>query len=231
MHRAAQIAGVAALDQPLRRDLYAMIAAKDGWVGRDEAAEALGVPRSVAAFHLDKLAAAGLLQTRYERTSGRTGPGAGRPAKVYRRSALEVSVSLPERQYDLAGALLSDAVLASTETGCPVDEALTAAARGAGAEAGSAARTELAERTSAKAIRHAAMGALRELGYEPREDRGEILLANCPFHRLAERHRTLICGMNLDLLTGLAEGMDITDRLEPSLQPTPGMCCVRLRVK
>jgi predicted ArsR family transcriptional regulator len=228
-NRETQIAGVAALDQPLRRDLYALIAAKDDWVGRDEAAEALDVPRSVAAFHLDKLTEAGLLQVHYERPAGRSGPGAGRPAKVYRRADTEVSVSLPERNYDLAGALLSDAVLESAETGCPVNEALATAARTAGAEAGAAARAGLPKRSSAKALRHAAIGALHELGYEPREQKGEILLANCPFHRLAERHRSLICGMNLDLLTGMAEGLDAEDRLEPRLQPTPGMCCVRIR--
>ena len=225
----AQIAGVAALDQPLRRDLYALIAAKDGWVGRDEAAEALGLPRSVAAFHLDKLTEAGLLQVHYERPAGRSGPGAGRPAKVYRRADTEVSVSLPERKYDLAGALLSDAVLASAETGCPVNQALAAAARTAGAEAGASAGADLPKRSSAKAVRRAAIGALRELGYEPREQKGEIVLANCPFHRLADRHRSLICGMNLDLLAGMVEGLDAEGRLEPRLQPTPGMCCVRIR--
>jgi predicted ArsR family transcriptional regulator len=224
----AEIARVAALDQPLRRDLYALMSAKDDWVGRDEAAAALGLPRSVAAFHLDKLTDAGLLQARYERPAGRGGPGAGRPAKVYRRADTEVSVSLPERHYDLAASLLSDAVLASTETGCPVGEALAAAASSAGVQAGEAARADLPHRTSTKSLRGAAIEALRQLGYEPREQRGEIVLANCPFHRLAERHRSLICGMNLDLITGLTEGLGAEDRLVPRLEPTPGMCCVRI---
>lgn len=226
--REEQISGIAALDQPLRRDLYELIGARAEPVDRDDAAAALGVPRSVAAFHLDKLTEAGLLQVHFERPEGRTGPGAGRPAKRYRRSAIELSVSLPERHYELAGALLADAVLASTQTGCPVDEALARAARKAGAEVGAAARAELPKRLSARKLRSAVLQVLRRLGYEPRESRDEILLANCPFHCLADRHRSLICGMNLDLLTGVAEGMEAGKRLRPRLDPAPHMCCVRI---
>lgn len=226
--RDARIAGVAALDQPLRRQLYDLVGRADGWLGRDEAADALDVPRSVAAFHLDKLVDAGLLEVRYERPQGRVGPGAGRPAKKYRRARTEVSVSLPERHYELAGALLADAVRASSETGCPVDEALRDAARSAGAEIGAAVRPDLPKQASGKKLRRAAMETLRELGYEPREVKDQILLANCPFHALAERHRALVCGMNLDLIGGLTAGMAVEDRLMPRLEPAPEMCCVRI---
>src|ERR671913_563267 len=94
-----RISGIAALDQPLRRDLYRLLSERDDWVTRDEASDALAVPRSVAAFHLDKLVDAGVVETSFERTSGRTGPGAGRPSKRYRRSADEVAASIPDRRY------------------------------------------------------------------------------------------------------------------------------------
>jgi predicted ArsR family transcriptional regulator len=226
--RDARIAGVAALDQPLRRGLYDLVVQSEGWLGRDEAADAMDVPRSVAAFHLDKLVDAGLLEVRFERPRGRVGPGAGRPAKKYRRAGTEVSVSLPERHYELAGALLADAVLASSQTGCPVMEALSGAAHAAGAEVGAAVRAGLPKQVPTRKLRRAALDALRELGYEPREAKGQILLANCPFHALAERHRPLICGMNRDLLGGLAAGMEADDRLVPRLDPAPEMCCVRI---
>ena len=103
-----RISGIAALDQPLRRDLYRLLRDRDGWVARDEAASALGVPRSVAAFHLDKLVDAGVVEVTFERTTGRTGPGAGRPSKFYRRRDSELTASVPERKYDLAGSLLAD---------------------------------------------------------------------------------------------------------------------------
>jgi predicted ArsR family transcriptional regulator len=105
-----RIAGIAALDQPLRRDLYRLLVASEHWTTRDEAAAALGISRSVAAFHLDKLADAGVVEIRFERLSGRRGPGAGRPAKLYRPLRDEVTASIPERHYDLAGSLLATAV-------------------------------------------------------------------------------------------------------------------------
>ncbi len=105
-----RIAGIAALDQPLRRDLYRLLSTADGWTSRDEAATALGVGRPVAAFHLDKLVEAGVLEIRFERLTGRSGPGAGRPAKLYRPSQVDLAASVPERHYDLAGSLLAAAV-------------------------------------------------------------------------------------------------------------------------
>src|SRR5947209_8161578 len=133
---AERVAEIAVLDQPLRRDVYALVVGRDGWVSRDEATEALGIPRSVAAFHLDRLAEAGLVEVRFVRPAGRTGPGAGRPAKQYRRATAEVAVSIPERRYDLAGAVLADAVVAAEATGRPVGTTLSAAARRAGNETG-----------------------------------------------------------------------------------------------
>jgi predicted ArsR family transcriptional regulator len=201
----------------VRADLYAVLRDRDGWVGRDEAAEAAGVPRSVAAFHLDKLVEAGLVETRFERPPGRSGPGAGRPAKKYRRAETEVAVSLPDRRYDLAGALLADAVAESEQTGRPVTEALADAAKATGRELGASLRAT------------PTVDALEQLGYEPHERDGEVVLVNCPFHALAERHRTLVCGMNLDLLTGLTEALESDEAMVPRLEPAEGMCCVRLR--
>src|SRR5918999_497644 len=127
-----RISGIAALDQPLRRDLYRLLSDGDRWITRDEAAEALGLPRSVAAFHLDKLVEAGVAEITFERTSGRSGPGAGRPSKLYRRGTQEVAASVPERRYDLAGSLLATAIAEAERTGTPIAECLSATARAAG---------------------------------------------------------------------------------------------------
>src|SRR5215212_4677699 len=105
--RTAQVAAVAALAEPTRRLLYEHVVRQPAAVSRDEAAEATEVARATVAFHLDRLVEEGLLDVVYERRSGRTGPGAGRPAKLYRRSGSDVTVSLPERHYDLAGQLLA----------------------------------------------------------------------------------------------------------------------------
>src|ERR671932_1530696 len=97
------VAAVAALAEPTRRRLYDHVVRQPGPVSRDEAAAALGVPRGTTAFHLDRLVADGLLDVHYERRTGRTGPGAGRPAKLYRRARRTRGAALPERRYDLAG--------------------------------------------------------------------------------------------------------------------------------
>jgi predicted ArsR family transcriptional regulator len=228
-HLEQRISRIAALDQPLRRSLYRLLAKRDGWVGRDDAADALDVPRSVAAFHLDKLAEAGLAETTFERTTGRTGPGAGRPAKLYRRSEHEVSASVPDRRYDLAGSLLARAVADAQRTGAPIGECLTAAARAAGRVTGEEAAAVAGPLTKRDDRRQAVLEVLTRHGYEPvLGKRGEIALANCPFHRLAEQHRSLVCGMNLDFLAGLVEGMGPADHLDARLAPEPGYCCVRV---
>ena len=225
-----RISSIAALDQPLRRDLYRLLSERDGWVSRDEASEALDVPRSVAAFHLDKLAAAGVVETTFERTSGRTGPGAGRPAKLYRRGTGEVSASVPDRRYDLAGSLLATAIAEAERTGAPVADCLSAAAQAAGKVIGEEAAAATGPLTNRDDRRNAVIEILGRHGYEPvLGKRGEIALVNCPFHRLAEEHRSLVCGMNLDFLGGLLEGMGPADRLDARLAPEPGYCCVRIK--
>jgi predicted ArsR family transcriptional regulator len=224
-----RIAAIAALDQPLRRDLHELLSGQDGWITRDDAAAALDVPRSVAAFHLDKLAEVGTVEVRFERTTGRQGPGAGRPSKLYRLAADELAASVPERHYDLAGSLLAAAAAESTRSGRPVKECLCDAAHAAGvrlgAEAGDAARA--ARRTAQR--REAVLAVLAQQGYEPEvARRHEIALGNCPFHRLAEQERDLVCGMNLDFLGGLIEGLATEGPLTARLDPSPGHCCVRI---
>jgi predicted ArsR family transcriptional regulator len=225
-----RISGIAALDQPLRRDLYRLLSERSGWVTRDEASEALGVSRSVAAFHLDKLVEAGVVEVTFQRTSGRTGPGAGRPAKLYRRGREEVTASVPERRYDLAGSLLATAIVEAERTGAPIAESLSATARAAGRVIGEEAAEATGPLTERDDRRRAVLHVLARHGYEPElGKRGEIALVNCPFHRLAEEHRSLVCGMNLDFLGGLLDGIGPSDRLDARLDPEPGYCCVRIK--
>lgn len=219
--RSAQVAAVAALAEPTRRRLYEYVVRRPHPVSRDDVAGALGVPRPTAAFHLDRLVADGLLDVHYERRTGRTGPGAGRPAKLYRRSDASVTVSLPERRYDLAGELLASALDESERSGQPPRAVLERRARLRGRELGEEARGAGADG------RDAVVSALEEQGFEPRSVDAGIALANCPFHALASRHTELVCGMNLHLLEGLLEGVP-SARLTARLRPEQGMCCVLL---
>ena len=217
--REARILAVAALEEPTRRRLYDHVVRRVGPVTRDEAATALGLPRTTAAFHLDKLADEGLLDVVYERRNGRSGPGAGRPSKLYRRAAQHVAVSLPEHRYDLAGGLLATAIEDAVATGESPRTALDRRARQLGNELALAARDE--------ADGPDVMRVLEEQGFEPRTDENAIVLGNCPFHALAQDHTDLVCEMNLCLLDGLLTGLGTT-QLQAHLKPTPDTCCVRL---
>lgn len=225
-----RVSGVASLAEPRRRALYQFLVSRDDAVSKDEAAAALGVARSVAAFHLDRLVADGLLVTEFRRVTGRQGPGAGRPAKLYRRAPGEVSVNLPARQYDLAARLLAAAVNEATQTGMPVAQALTHAATARGEALGERAREEAGERPNRRALIDAALGVLDEQGYEPHQHGNEIVLANCPFHALVDEQTDLVCGMNRDLLSGMADTVG-DDVLGARLAPSEGNCCVRLEIR
>jgi predicted ArsR family transcriptional regulator len=199
-----------ALGDPTRRRLYDLVCRLGRPVGRDEAAAAAGVGRTLAAYHLDRLAAEGLLAVTYERRSGRTGPGAGRPAKLYERSDREVAVSVPPRDYGVAARLLADAAAADTEGG--TRRALLEAADRLGREIAEDAPRDLEP-------------VLRERGYEPFDDGGVTRLRNCPFHAVARRHPDVVCQMNLALLRGAVTGSDV----DAVLDPAPGRCCVALK--
>ncbi|MFI6092857.1 helix-turn-helix transcriptional regulator [Streptomyces sp. NPDC051218] len=211
---------IAVLQDPVRRRLYEYVAAQGREVGRNEAAEAAGVARTLAAHHLDKLADAGLLESGSRRLTGRSGPGAGRPAKVYTRSRAERSVSLPARDYRTAAELLAEA---AEQAG--LDAGLCAAAR----------RRGEALRGSAEPCGglDEAMEMLTARGYEPHREGAEaaeeeapvIRMRNCPFHAVAERFPPLVCGMNLALLEGLL-GPDGPVRAR--MDARPGECCVVL---
>jgi predicted ArsR family transcriptional regulator len=208
-----RLAALASLGDPLRRALYRSVTSRDGGVGRDEAAAAVGVSRALAAYHLDKLVEAGLLDIRFERRTGRRGPGAGRTAKLYLRSASPVEVALPARDYELMAGLLARAVEADPSGGAGI--ALDRAARAMGAEVA-------AERGRGDAE---VASVLADRGYEPYRDEGVLRLRNCPFGRLAEAHRDLVCQANLAFMEGLLDGLGRAG-LRAVLEPRPGRCCV-----
>lgn len=208
-----------------RRALYEYVAGSDDPVSREQAASATDIPPHQAKFHLDRLERAGLLESDYARPEGRTGPGAGRPAKRYRRPNRDVSVSLPPREYDLAGHILAGAITRAGAEGTPIDEAIRNVARERGRTLATTAQTPS---TAEEALAEAS-GILRNHGYEPQQTDGQVVLRNCPFHALAQQHQDLVCTLNHELICGLG------DELGPHhpaahLDPQPGRCCVRLEL-
>ena len=211
---------VGALADPIRRALYRFVARQPGAVSRDQAAQGIEVPRHTAKFHLDKLVDEGLLTTEFRRLTGRSGPGAGRPAKLYRRTRKEITVSLPLRRYDLASHVLADAVERALD-GTPMADAVRDAADNAAAVVLEAWPPDDSSDLSR------VDGVLTHLGYEPRRDGDAIVLGNCPFDRLSADHRELVCGMNHHFVEALDRRLGC-DHLEVvDVPPGPG-CCVRI---
>jgi predicted ArsR family transcriptional regulator len=217
-----EIAAIAALNEPTRRQLYAHVVAQDEPVDRDGAAAAVGVRRSVAAFHLDRLADLGLLEVEYRRPPGRRGPGAGRPAKFYKRASGELAMTVPERHYDVAADLLARAVEASLDGATNLADALRHVSVEHGRQVGR--QTNPATPSSLTRLADVLSGQ----GYEPKcLPDGSLVLTNCPFHLLAERHQSLVCGMNRNMLAGVCEALGIPGSCA-RLEPKPKRCCVRI---
>lgn len=222
---AQRVSRVSALADPIRRALYHFVAHQPGAVSRDQAAAGLDIPRHTAKFHLDKLVDEGLLVPEFKRLSGRSGPGAGRPAKLYRRVRKEVNVTLPRRRYDLAGHVLAD-TLERIQAGTPWDQAVEDAAENAAdivVESWPPTESSDIERLT---------GVLIRLGYEPRPDGsaedGDIRLSNCPFQQLSDDHAGVICPINRQFIEAVGRRLDCTDLRALSVERGTG-CCVALR--
>jgi predicted ArsR family transcriptional regulator len=218
------VTGIGALADPVRRQLYRFVCSQIHPVTRDQAAAAVGVARHKAKFHLDRLEAEGLLEADYLRLTGRTGPGAGRPAKRYSRGRREFAVTLPTRDYELAGHIMAEAISESARTGTPILDALNSAAAAHGA---AIAATSADHPSGSDAALDSAIRILAEQAYEPRRIDRTVVLANCPFHRLAVSHTDLVCRLNHSLLSGFVDTI-APDLLEARFEPGENHCCVTL---
>ena len=208
---------VGLLSEPVRRQLYEFAATAGRAVDRDQAAAAVGIGRPLAAFHLDRLVEGGLLEVEYRRRSGRSGPGAGRPAKFYRRpGGSQVDISLPVRRYALAAEILAEGLdrAAEPKTVASVQEAARTAGRRLAEDAG-----------STGSDRDRLLDVLTANGFEPFEEDGVIRLRNCPFDALVSEHRELTCGLNLAFLESVASTL-AGAHLAARRQSLPGLCCV-----
>jgi predicted ArsR family transcriptional regulator len=214
---------VALLGDPARRALYTYVTRQADYVSRDQAAAAVGIARGLAAFHLDKLAADGLLEVAYKRPPGRAGPGAGRPAKLYRRSRSQVNVTLPQRDYEMLSRLIVRAL--DQQIPPAVSLKLREEGRNAGWVMADEARNLAGRRSNRRRLLQAAMEVLWRRGFEPRRQDGEIILGNCPFEAVARQHPHVVCEMNLAILEGFVGELHVRGTTA-RLAPADGRCCV-----
>ncbi len=215
IQQTGELERLCSLDDANRRRLYDYVARQRDPVTRDQASQALGIERSTAAYHLDKLVEQGLLAESFARPNGRGGPGAGRPAKHYERADAEITVSVPPRDYQLVAELLARAIEADPAGTVRSELEKAAQAHGKSLADGQDTVDDLAH-------------VLSDLGFEPYDDDGVIRLRNCPFHRLAREHTELVCGMNLSLMRGVLESAGVA--AQATLDPAPDRCCVAFDV-
>ncbi len=207
--------------------MYAFIRRAGGPVTRDQAAAAVGISRKLAAFHLDKLAAAGLLRTGYGQPGGLR--RVGRAPKVYQPADIEVQVSIPPREHAILAGILLEAVLAESVPGT-ARQAAQEVAGGKGRALGEAERARARPgRLGAERALTLAGQVLESCGYEPaRVSPALVRLGNCPFRPFAAQAPGLVCGINHAFLTGFLQGLEAPSAAAVLSSP-PRACCVELR--
>jgi predicted ArsR family transcriptional regulator len=226
--RASALTPVAALEDPTRRRIYDVIRKARRPISREEVAEGLGISRKLAAFHLDKMADRGLLKSHYARPPGRGGPGAGRSAKYYEPSGIEIQVSIPARHYDLAGELLLEAVRSHGSGESASEAAFRISAERGVATGEEIRRTRRLRPLGPERALTVAQEILDEQGFEPYRDApGVLALKNCPFHSFAQAAPDLMCSMNQAYIDGILRGLG-SESVEAELSCKAGDCCVTL---
>ena len=215
-----ELEAIAALRDPNRRRLYQYVERQPRAVSRDEAAHAVGIGRTLAAFHLDKLVGLGLLKAEYRRLSGRSGQGAGRTSKLYRRSRRQFAVSLPHRNHELLARLLAE----SSESGARISSEAEPG-RHFGRSLGRRARKRIRGHPVPSRLLECVEAVLESLGFDPyRASPAEVRLRSCPFDPLSRLYMPLVCGLGQALISGIVEGVG-ADRLRVGRDEQPDRCC------
>ena len=203
---------LSALGDPTRRSAYDYVSAQRRPVGRDEVATALGIGRSLAAYHLDRLAKEGLLSVAYARRSGRTGPGAGGPPS----STSAPSASSRSTSHRATMASRRDCLRTPRRKTSTGNAPRLARRRGR-------ARPRHSRHGPGPARTRPAAARARLRPYE--DDAGVMRLRNCPFHAIAQSHPEVVCDMNLSLLGSILAG--VYGDVEAQLEPDPGAAAWR----
>jgi predicted ArsR family transcriptional regulator len=173
---------VSALQDPTRRrillDFYVH---QPEWTTADVAA-AVGVHRTVAHAHLERLVALGYLISSQRRGA------AGKPAKLYRLTERQIELSYPIRRFARLAALLAQALRGSADG--------IGAAREVGRGHGASMVTEPAG--SPESV----LRELIPLGAEYVLSDGDVVARNCIFRQACEQARDIVCELHAGILEG-----------------------------
>ncbi len=219
----AEVIALGVLAEPQRARIYDYLAAANAPRTRQDVADALGLGRTLVAFHFDKLEQAGLIESVAPEAVATGRPG--RPAQWYQVTQREISASVPPRRYELLAEIL---VQAAGEHVPPeaLGEAALRVARRRGRDL--AAERPHARQPDSESVPRMLRDLLTRLGYEPSDDGDSLVLTNCPFHRLRVLDTELVCSINAALATGYLEGLGADGDFTARLRPCPTNCCVVL---
>lgn len=171
-------------------------------VSADDAAAALGVHRSVARSRLERLLRAELLVTSFARRSGRAGPGAGRPAKLYSPAPEVQALEFPPRRLSTLVARLLDELPAEGR-----EEALRSSGEGYGRDLARASR--LRPSADVRKGLERVCAAVRSLGFHATLERIDgdtaiIATPTCPLRPLVTE-RPEVASIDRGMWAGLVE--------------------------
>jgi predicted ArsR family transcriptional regulator len=201
---------LAAVGDPELREALLFARSHARPVTADELAQKIAVHRNVARSRLERLGEAGLLAVSYERRTGRSGPGAGRPAKTYSVLPQLESIEFPADPSEPVAALLVDALVARAG-----DEPLREVGVEFGRELARSARLRPAKRLATGFER--VCDAVRRLGYqaslEHADESGAVIATpTCPLRPLV-RARPEAVEIDRGMWAGLAscalDGVDV----------------------
>ncbi len=220
-----KVAGV--LGDPTRYAIYQSIMASNKTaVTAQEVAEQFSLHPNVARIHLNKLQEIGLLVSQPEK-SGR----GGRPVHTYAVTGQAVSVTVPNRDYELLANLMSEALnlvgpeglRALVSVGRNFGEKLAAEAAGSsGLNPLWASEADLVD-LAAQALTMHGIGveAVRD------DDGARLVLRNCGFREVALRHPGQVCHLCEAVVGGVMETLFSVRGVGASATlPTGGKHCV-----
>lgn len=215
----------ASLGDATRRGIYVMVRESPEPMTATQIAEHFGIHPNVARHHLDRLAGDGYLQITRRRRSGRSGPGAGRPAKCYEATSKEIAVQFPPRRHEL----LSELLVRIVERLAPEDGPRIAEEIGREYGRTLAAEIGIPEEEGFEDAVQAVARAMTGVGFEMSADldQRQLLTRYCPFGSTAANHPEVVCKLDQGIVKGLMDAVhQPDDRLVVTPHVDPDDACV-----
>jgi predicted ArsR family transcriptional regulator len=208
----------AALAQPTRSRLFALLGELKRPAGTEELAERLGLHPNGVRLHLERLEQAGLVVRDRERQAR------GRPRDTWSISPQAEPGGDPPTAYADLGRWLVRAIAAGGVRAREVE----ATGRRIG--------RELAPDSAGASAEERVHGALVAMGFQPRrrlDEAGTLTycLGNCPYRAAVRERQTVVCGLHRGLTRGLLDRIDPSTKLSAFVPKDPDTAGCEITVR